>query len=260
MAKVHFIGAGQMAEAIIRASLSNGTLRADAISLEDIDSARIEALHSRYRLSGDGGLSEASLLVLGIRPQDDLAAVASRVRAQLNGSTTVVSLIAGVTLEKLASLFGETTPIARTIPNTLTGFGYSGVTLNAHASAAEIEPFLRGFGKVLYLPERLIDVFTGFGVAGPNYIYYFIESLTDAGVQAGLSRPQATEVVLENLLGAVEMLRQSQKHPRQLLDINNSPAGVGIHALYELNNSDFAAGLQRSVLAAVRRTRELGQR
>lgn len=78
MAKVHFIGAGQMTEAIIRASLSNGTLRADAISLEDIDSARIEALHSRYRLSGDGGLSEASLLVLGIRPQDDLAAVASR--------------------------------------------------------------------------------------------------------------------------------------------------------------------------------------
>ena len=54
MAKVHFIGAGQMTEAIIRASLSNGTLRADAISLEDIDSARIEALHSRYRLSGAG--------------------------------------------------------------------------------------------------------------------------------------------------------------------------------------------------------------
>lgn len=166
-----------------------------------------------------------------------------------------------MTLEKLASLFGAATPIARAIPNTLTdtGFGYSGVTLNPHASAAEIEPFLRGFGKVLYLPERLIDIFTGFGVAGPNYIYYFIESLTDAGVLAGLPRPQATEVVQENLLGAVEMLRQSQKHPRQLLDINNSPAGVGIHGLYELNNSDFAAGLQRSVLAAVRRTRELGQ-
>ncbi|EMJ9286281.1 NAD(P)-binding domain-containing protein [Klebsiella michiganensis] len=262
MARVHFIGAGQMAEAIIRASLSHGALRADAISLEDIDSARVEALRARYRLSGDGGVNEAALLVLGIRPQDDLAGVANRVRPQLNGSTTVVSLIAGVTLEKLASLFGAATPIARAIPNTLTdtGFGYSGVTLNPYANAAEIEPFLRGFGKVLYLPERLIDIFTGFGVAGPNYIYYFIESLTDAGVLAGLPRPQATEVVLENLLGAVEMLRQSQKHPRQLLDINNSPAGVGIHGLYELNNSDFAAGLQRSVLAAVRRTRELGHR
>lgn len=192
MTRVHFIGAGQMAEAIIRASLSHGALRADAISLEDIDSARVEALRARYRLSGDGGVNEAALLVLGIRPQDDLAGVANRVRPQLNGSTTVVSLIVGVTLEKLASLFGAATPIARAIPNTLTdtGFGYSGVTLNPHASAAEIEPFLRGFGKVLYLPERLIDIFTGFGVAGPNYIYYFIESLTDAGVLAGLPRPR----------------------------------------------------------------------
>jgi pyrroline-5-carboxylate reductase len=80
MAKVHFIGAGQMAEAIIRASLSNGVQR-DAISLEDIDSARVDSLHARYRLSGDCGLSEASLVVLGIRPQDDLAAVAGRVRS-----------------------------------------------------------------------------------------------------------------------------------------------------------------------------------
>ena len=122
-----------------------------------------------------------------------------------------------------------------------------------------MESFSQPHRTAKYYQRTEIDIFTGFGVAGPNYIYYFIESLTDAGVLAGLPRPQATEVVLENLLGAVEMLRQSQKHPRQLLDINNSPAGVGIHGLYELNNSDFAAGLQRSVLAAIRRTRELGQ-
>jgi pyrroline-5-carboxylate reductase len=265
MAKVHFIGAGQMAEAIIRASLASGTLRAEEISLEDIDSRRIALLAERYGLArkqpGEEAVREAALVVLGIRPQDDLASVAERIRPQLSGATTVVSLIAGVTLHKLEIALGEGKPIARVIPNTLTdtGFGYSGVVLNAQASAEQVEPFLNGFGKVLYLPERLIDIFTGFGVAGPNYIYYFIESFTDAGVLAGLSRAQASEVVLENLQGAVEMLRLSQKHPRQLLDINNSPAGVGIHGLYELNNSDFAAGLQRSVLAAVKRTRELGE-
>lgn len=145
------------------------------------------------------------------------------------------------------------------IPSTLTdtGYGYSGVTLNQHARAETLDGFFTAFGKVLYLEERLIDVFTGFGVAGPNYIYYFIESLTDAGVLAGLPRPLATKVVQENRLGAVEMLRLSGKHPRQLLDINNSPTGVGMHGLYELNNSDFAAGLQRSVLAAVKRTTAL---
>ena len=90
-----------------------------------------------------------------------------------------------------------------------------------------------------------------------NYVYYFIESLTDAGVLAGLPRPQATQVAWENLVGAVEMLKVSGCHPRQLMDINNSPAGVGINGLFELNKSDFAAGLQRSVMAAVRRTTEL---
>ncbi|ARD63006.1 pyrroline-5-carboxylate reductase [Kosakonia radicincitans DSM 16656] len=265
MANVHFIGAGQMAEAIIRASLETGKLRAEEISLEDIDAGRIALLTERYGLvqerQSEHVLREASLVVLGIRPQDDLVGVAARIQPHLSAGTTVVSLIAGVTLLKLEAALGAGKPIARVIPNTLTdtGFGYSGVVLNAQATPEQVEPFLTGFGKVLYLPERLIDIFTGFGVAGPNYIYYFIESLTDAGVLAGLSRAQASEVVLENLQGAVEMLRLSQKHPRQLLDINNSPAGVGIHGLYELNNSDFAAGLQRSVLAAVKRTRELGE-
>ena len=265
MAKVHFIGAGQMAEAIIRASLAAGTLRSQDISLEDIDPNRIALLTERYGLAPERQngqrLHEAALVVLGIRPQDDLASVAARIQPHLSATTTVVSLIAGVTLRQLEAALGTGKPIARVIPNTLTdtGFGYSGGVLNALASAEQVEPFLNGFGKVLYLPERLIDIFTGFGVAGPNYIYYFIESFTDAGVLAGLSRAQASEVVLENLQGAVEMLRRSQKHPRQLLDINNSPAGVGIHGLYELNNSDFAAGLQRSVLAAVKRTRELGE-
>lgn len=263
MANVHFIGAGQMAEAIIRASLKAGTLRAQEISLEDIDPNRIALLSERYGLTHprEDVLREAALVVLGIRPQDDLQSVAERIRPHLSAGATVISLIAGVTLFKLEAALGAGTPIARVIPNTLTdtGFGYSGVTLNAQAASEQVEPFLTGFGKVLYLPERLIDIFTGFGVAGPNYIYYFIESFTDAGVLAGLSRAQASEVVLENLQGAVEMLRLSQKHPRQLLDINNSPAGVGMHGLYELNKSDFAAGLQRSVLAAVKRTRELGE-
>lgn len=172
-----------------------------------------------------------------------------------NAPTTMAMAIAVAT----TPMVSDTRAIARVIPSTLTdtGYGYSGVTLNQHARAETLDGFFTAFGKVLYLEERLIDVFTGFGVAGPNYIYYFIESLTDAGVLAGLPRPLATKVVQENRLGAVEMLRLSGKHPRQLLDINNSPTGVGMHGLYELNNSDFAAGLQRSVLAAVKRTTAL---
>lgn len=263
MTHVHFIGAGQMAEAIVRASLARRTLSQDRISVEDIDTGRVEALARACGLAqgpdADAGLARADLVVIAVRPQDDLAGVAQRIRQVASAQATVVSIVAGLTVERLETLLGNDRAIARVIPNTLTdtGYGYSGVTLNARARAGDVDAFLSGFGKVLHLDEKLIDIFTGFAVAGPNYIYYFIESLTDAGVLAGLPRAQAAMVVQENLVGAVEMLRLTGKHPRQLLDINNSPAGVGMHGLYELNASDFAAGLQRSVLAAVRRTTEL---
>lgn len=173
MAHIHFIGAGQMAEAIIRAARVNPALTDAQFSTEDIDAERVATLTHTYALPAqtpDSALENADLVVIAVRPQDDIPAVA-----------------------QLTALLGETRAIARLIPNTLTdtGYGYSGVTLNQHAQAEMLDGFFTAFGKVLYLEERLIDVFTGFGVAGPNYIYYFIESLTDAGVLAAVKRTTA---------------------------------------------------------------------
>ncbi|UPT55283.1 pyrroline-5-carboxylate reductase family protein [Dickeya zeae] len=263
MSHIHFIGAGQMTEAILRAALKRGTLTPDKVSLSDIDPERIETLKARYRLSNTQdlptALAAADHIVIGVRPQDDIAGVAQLIKAHAAPQASVISIIAGVTLAQLSAMLGESRPITRIIPNTLTdtGLGYSGVAFNAYVNSASVMPFLESFGKVMVLEERLIDVFTGFAVAGVNYVYYFVEALADAGVLAGLTRTQSTQVVWENLVGAVEMLKLSGRHPRQLMDINNSPAGVGINGLYELNKSDFAAGLQSSVLAAVRRTTEL---
>lgn len=262
--KIHFIGGGQMAEAIIRASISNNTLSVDQISVSDINETRLQFLNSKYgvdtKSSQEQSLATADLIVVAVRPQDDLTTLGQIVQQFATSTAAIVSIVAGVTNEQLAGYFGADRSIIRVIPNTLTdtGYGYSGVALNAHATRDQVEHFLLGFGKVQYLDEALMDIFTGFGVAGPNYIYYFIESFVDAGVLAGLPREQAWKVALENVMGSVAMLQQTGLHPRQLLDINNSPGGVGMHGLFELNNSDFAAGLQRSVLAAVKRTTELG--
>lgn len=267
--KIHFIGGGHMADAIIRALTSSNTLSPDSISVTDTDPARLNALHHKYSVhsaENNAVIASANIIVLAVRPQDDLAAVGQVIRSHAKAGAIIVSLIAGVTIARLEDFTGHEYPVVRVIPNTLTdtGFGYSGVAISPSASALKLKEhgllntFLTGFGKVEYLDESMIDIFTGYGVAGPNYVYYFIESLADAGVLAGLPRQQAWKIALENIKGAAAMLEHSGLHPRQLLDINNSAGGVGINGLYELNNSDFAAGLQRSVLTAVRRTRELG--
>ncbi|WP_410513515.1 pyrroline-5-carboxylate reductase [Paenibacillus sp. BR2-3] len=263
--RIHFIGGGQMAEAIIRAIISNHTAAAEHISVADINDERIRFLNETYGVQTgvrqETALAEADLIIIAVRPQDNLAGVGRIISQHAAKESAIVSIVAGVTIEKLVGYIGDDRSIIRVIPNTLTdtGLGYSGAALNALAAKEQVDDFLNGFGKVQYLDESLIDIFTGYGVAGPNYVYYFIESLADAGVLAGLPREQAWQVALENVTGAVAMLRHTKLHPRQLLDINNSPGGVGINGLYELNNSDFAAGLQRSVLAAVKRTTELGK-
>lgn len=265
MAKLYFIGAGQMAEAIIRALLERQQLTAEEIALFDVDPERGQFLQKAYQVTSvsslEAGLQNAQQIVIAVRPQDDLTSIAKAIQQHAPHHAQIISIVAGVTLDKLEKLVGAERAISRIIPNTLTdtGLGYSGVSFNVHADSVQVDAFVNGFSKSLHLPEKLIDVFTGTGVCGPNYIYYFIESLVDACVLAGLPRKLAWQVTLENMLGSVEMLKKSGLHPRQLLDINNSPAGVGMHGLYELNNSDFAAGLQRSVKAAVKRTTELGQ-
>lgn len=267
--RIHFIGGGQMAEAILRALIERDQFSPATFSVTDIDPVRLQTLQQRYRIRAgthESLLPQTDIVVLAVRPQDDLPAVGAEIQRWVRPGAILVSLIAGVTITHLEQLTGQKYPVVRIIPNTLTptGYGYSGVTYSPKALAsglaedAVLERFFSGFGKVEHLPETWIDIFTGYGVAGPNYVYYFIESLADAGVLSGLPRPLAWKIALENLKGAVAMLEQTQLHPRQLLDINNSAGGVGIHGLYELNNSDFAAGLQRSVKAAVQRTRELG--
>lgn len=259
---IHFIGAGQMSEAIIRALIAKKAYDSHAISISDIDTQRVVLLNERYGLdsrSRDETLPEAELVVIGVRPQDDLIGVTRLISEQAAPNAVAVSIVAGVTIDRWNSVLEGPRAVVRIIPNTLTdtGLGYSAAVLNEFATAEQVDVFVNGFGKVVYIDEALIDAFTGVAVAGPNYIYYFYESMVDAGVLAGLPRELVKQAVLENLVGTAQMLTMSGKHPRQLLDINNSPAGVGMHGLYELNNSDFAAGLQRSVLAAVKRTTEL---
>jgi pyrroline-5-carboxylate reductase len=263
---LYAIGGGQMVEAIIRASLKNKAISAETTRVVDISPNRVHYLEEHYHVTADTEfrpetLEKADIVLLGVRPQDDWAEIAKQISAS-GQKKALISIIAGVTIEQLEdALEVADYPIVRIIPNTLTdtGFGVTGAALNAAANQEDVDEFLKSFGKVDYIPEEQIDIYTGYAVCGPNYIYNFYLALTNAGVLGGLSRKQANEIALENLQGAAKMLEITGKHPYELLDINNSAGGVGITAQHELDASDFAVGVQNAVLAAIKRTTQLGK-
>lgn len=259
---LYFIGGGNMVTAIIAAVRRKADqYPVDHIYVEEISQARIDALKADYGVEAATPESapDADIVLIGVRPQDDVAGVAAFVAKRFDPArTTVVSIVAGYTIAKLEDSLGKDFRLVRIIPNTLTtvDYGYSGAALNAKASKDDVDDFLNTFGKVLYVEERLIDVITGF--YPPNIVYHFIDAYVDAGVLAGLPRDIARAIALDTLIGGTEFLKQRDVLPQVLLNINNSPGGVGITQAYTLNKTGFAAAIQSAVLAAVERTTALG--
>ncbi len=263
--KVYSFGGGQMVEAMLRAALKKGVVTANETGIVDIAAPRVKYLQEQYGFAAQqepdwDHVATADIVILGVRPQDNWAQIMKGL-VEHHYQKDVISIIAGVSLAQLTSK-DDQFAVTRIIPNTLTdvALGYSGVVKNNNANQEVVEAFLKSFGKIDYLDESLLDVFTGYGVAGPNYIYNFLIIFTNAGVLAGLPRQQANKLAIENLKAAAAFVEQSGKHPAELLDINNSAGGVGITAQHELDKSSFAAGIENAVLAAVKRTKELGKR
>ncbi|MFT8727917.1 MAG: pyrroline-5-carboxylate reductase dimerization domain-containing protein [Liquorilactobacillus ghanensis] len=264
--KVYTIGGGQMSEAILRAAKKKGIVTSESTIVTDISTKRLRYLKEKYEFQTlnvfDRSIAEkVDIILLGVRPQDNWKQLVEQI-STISTEVQVISIIAGVTLDQLQSVSkNENIKFTRIIPNTLTdtGYGYSGVTLGEGASRDIIEPFVESFGKADFIPEKQIDIYTGYAVCGPNYVYNFYLALTNAGVLAGLSRNQANKIALENLKGSVAFLESTGKHPYELLDINNSAGGCGITLQHEIDSSTFAAGIQNAVLAAVHRTTELGK-
>ena len=262
-ARLYFVGGGNMATAIIAAVRRKAAdFPVEALYVEEISAERADDLRARFDAipADPDSTPDADIVVVAVRPQDDVAQVAASIGRRFDpGHTTVVSIVAGYEIAKLQEVLGRRFPVVRIIPNTLTtvDYGYTGVALGADADKAAVEPFLRTFGKVLYVEERLIDVITGF--YPPNIVYHFIDAYVDAGVLAGLPRDIARAIALDTIVGGVALLQQRDVLPQVLLNINNSPGGVGITEAYTLNKTGFAASIQTAVLAAVERTTSLGK-
>ena len=259
---IYFIGGGNMVTAIIAALRRKAeAFPVDHLYVEEVSPERTRFLEDTYSVipASPGSAPDANIVLIGIRPQDDVAGVARSVAERFSPeSTTVVSIVAGYTLAKLQKSLGDGFPILRIIPNTLTTveYGYTGAAPNAYVKKENVDAFLRTFGKVLYVDEKLIDVITGF--YPPNIVYHFVDAYIDAGVLAGLPRDIAKAIALDTIVGGVALLQQRDVLPQVLLNINNSPGGVGLTEAYTLNRTGFAASIQSTVLAAVEKTTVLG--
>lgn len=259
---IGFLGAGAMAEALIRGIIHAGLVQPLRIKAYDIRAARLKELEQRYGLVAAASREElvaaTDIIILAVKPQNVETALEG---LQVGADKLVISIIAGVTLSRLAGYLGDV-PLVRVVPNTpaLVGAGVSALAAGDRVSREDLEKALaifRSVGEAMVLPEEQLNAVTGLSGSGPAYVYMIIEALADGGVRQGLARPVALELAARTLLGGAQMVLATGEHPGVLKDRVASPGGTTIAGLAVLEDRGLRGALIRAVEAATLRAGEL---
>lgn len=265
--KIGVIGAGKIGSAVVRGVIRAGVVNKDQVMASDVSSTLRESIAKELgiRVTPDNGevCDFADIVILAVKPQI-VDPVAKEIAKKLDKSKLLVSVAAGVPLSRIEGNLARGARVVRVMPNIpcVVGAGAACYAGGAHANAKDLErvgEILRSFGIALPVEEKYLDAVTGLSGSGPAYVFLFIESLADGGVQMGLSRDAALKLALQTVYGSAKMALESGKHLGELKDEVTSPGGTTIAGLFALERAGFKGAVMKAIRQATRRSQELGK-
>lgn len=265
--RIGFIGAGNMAAALLRGLIRAGRVTPEQLRVSDIDPNKRDQT-ARAHGVGVGTNEElaawASVLILAVKPQTLPAALAECARS-LRPDALVISVAAGVRCATIAKALPPSARLVRAMPNTpaLVGAGATALAASPTATAADMalcRSLFDAVGRSVIVDETHMDAVTGLSGSGPAYVMLVIEALADGGVRAGLSRETAQLLATQTVLGSAQLLLDSGEHPAIWKDRVMSPGGTTSAGVEALEEGGLRHALIRAVRAATERSRELGAR
>lgn len=262
--KIAFIGAGNMGGAIIRGLINSGKVKPRQIMAADPDVNRKKSLRSLktgIAKSNRQAVEWCDILVLAVKPQMMEESFASMGDV---GKKLVLSIAAGVTINRIRAGLGGKTRVVRSMPNTpaLVGSGIAALCAGPGVKAADLkmaQEILDAVGETVIVgKEELLDAVTGLSGSGPAYIFLVIEALASGGVMMGLDRATALKLAAHTAFGSAKLLIETGMHPAELKEMVTSPGGTTAAGLEALEISAVRGAFIEAVRAATERSIELG--
>ena len=278
--KIGFIGAGNMAQAMIGAMISSECASPSSLFISDVSQARTDDLKKTYGVVAltDNGeiIRTCDIVVFAVKPQslDMLLSelVESHAFENTTGKQMFISIAAGFPIRKFEKYIyagldadqKKRLPILRAMPNTpaLVLSGMSGLCGNAFTTAEDMDiatTILSAMGKVIRCQESDMDAITAMSGSGPAYCFYVLEAMTDAGINLGLSPEQSAELTLATFKGALALLENQKIPPQALRQKVSSPGGTTEAAIGVLESRSVKQAFCDAISAAAERSRELSE-
>ena len=268
-----FIGAGNMAGAIVDGLIASGHSGGTTVwSAHDSASALAARTGVRLAPSAEELVGTSDVVILAVKPHVIPVVLAPLQDALAARKPLVVSVAAGLTTTRLESLLPDGTRVVRAMPNMAAAVRESMTALTAGAAASEedleLTASLMGrVGRTMVLDEKDFSAFTALAGSSPAFIFTFIEALARGGVDAGLPKARAVEIVTQALLGSASMVRREAERRAEdgtgrtladLLDTACSPGGTTVAGLIAMEGAGFSPAVIEAVRAAIARDRALG--
>jgi pyrroline-5-carboxylate reductase len=261
--KIAFIGAGNMAEALVAGIVGKQVSSPEDICMTDISEVRLQHFIEKYgvctSLDNPIAVAGADVVVLSVKPQV-FPSVWPEIETALKSDALVISIMAGVPSKKIAG--GKPIRVVRVMPNTpsLVGEGASGISAGAFANGPDLqiaEKLMGAVGKTVIVKEDEIDAVTALSGSGPAYVFYLLEGMLAAADQMGLEKGASRELALATVIGAAKLMEETGEDADELRRKVTSKGGTTEAALNTMEEHGVKDSVVAALLAAQTRSKEL---
>ncbi len=264
--KIGFIGAGNMATAIIGGLLKNKLKSSDEILVFDLDESKLSSMSEKgisHTQTGAELVQRTDIIVLAVKPQN-YDEVLSEIKGSADVNKIFVTIAAGISIDYVRRGLGIDCPAVRVMPNTplLLGKGATAMCRSENINDEDFNEVYNMFalsGEVAILPEEQMNAVIAVNGSSPAYVYLFAKAMVDYAVSVGIDEKTALRLVCKTFEGSAEMLRSGVDTPEELIQKVCSKGGTTIEAMNVLNGRDVSGAIFDAMVACTKRANELSK-
>ena len=265
--KIGFVGAGNMANALIKGIKNSGLYPSDQILASDNDAGKLKEISDKFAIgtysSNRELIDHCGIIVLAVKPQV-IRGVLGEAKEGLGEEHLVISIAAGIPIKMIQSIIGDSVPVIRVMPNTpaLIQKGMSALAAGRNVTPDHLSlarDIFEAVGKTVILDEAMMDAVTALSGSGPGYVFRIMECFVEAGEKLGFDRKTSLLLIIQTFLGAAHLAEGSDLSLADLRKMVTSPGGTTEAALAYLEEKGLMDVIQGSVKAAFDRSIELGK-
>lgn len=264
--KIGFIGAGNMATAIINGMLKNGFAAPQSLYIFDLDKEKLSIMQEKGINTESNSVEvvkNSDIIVLAVKPQN-YKEVLCEIKDAADDSKIFVSIAAGISTSYVAFELQKNCPVVRVMPNTplLLGKGATALCATDNISEEDFKIVYDMFalsGTVEILKEEHMNEIISVNGSSPAYIYLLAKAMSDYAQEQGIDKKAAMNLICATLEGSAAMLRESGNTPDELIEKVSSKGGTTIAALDTMAEYKFYDAIKAGMTSCTKRAEELGK-